>query len=40
MEKKVLIIGDLHISDRFSGKHKDYLQNCFDCLDMIEKSII
>lgn len=40
MEKyKVLVIGDLHISDRFSGKHINYLENCFDCLDMIEKSI-
>lgn len=37
---KVLIVGDLHISDRFSGRHKDYLQNCFDCLDMIEKSVV
>ncbi len=37
---KILIIGDLHISDRFSGRHKDYLENCFDCLDMIEKSIV
>ena len=38
--EKILVIGDLHISDRFSGRHKDYLENCFDCLDMIEKSII
>ena len=37
---KVLIIGDLHISDRFSGRHINYLENCFDCLDMIEKSIV
>ena len=34
------MIGDLHISDRFSGRHVDYFQNCLDCLDMIEKSII
>lgn len=40
MDSKVLIIGDLHISDRFSGRHIDYLENCFDCLDMIEKSIV
>ena len=40
MENKILVIGDLHISDRFSGRHKDYLENCFDCLDMIEKSIV
>lgn len=39
MESNILIIGDLHISDRFSGRHIDYFQNCFDCLDMIEKSI-
>lgn len=30
---KVLIIGDLHISDRASvGRHKDYLTNCFSVL--------
>ena len=40
MNAKVLIVGDLHISDRFSGRHKNYLENCFDCLDMIEKSIV
>lgn len=33
-----MIIGDLHISDRFSGRHVNYLENCFDCLDMIERS--
>ena len=37
---KILVIGDLHISDRFSGRHINYLENCFDCLDMIEKSIV
>ena len=37
---KVLVIGDLHISDRFSGRHINYLENCFETLDMIEKSII
>ncbi len=37
---KVLVIGDLHISDRFSGRHINYLENCFDCLDLIEKTII
>lgn len=37
---RVLVIGDLHISDRFSGRHINYLENCFDCLDMIEKSMI
>lgn len=40
MENKILIVGDLHISDRFSGRHVNYLENCFECLDMIEKSII
>lgn len=38
---KVLIIGDLHISDRpCVGKHKDYMTNCFsvlrDIIDMVE----
>lgn len=38
-ESRVLIIGDLHISDRYTGKHKDYLENCFDCLNMITEKI-
>lgn len=36
---KILVIGDLHISDRYSGKHIDYVENCFECLDMITDSI-
>lgn len=36
---KILVIGDMHISDRFSGRHVNYLENCFDCLNMIEQSI-
>ena len=39
MDSKILVIGDLHISDRFSGRHINYLENCFDCLDMIEQSL-
>lgn len=40
MEKaKVLIIGDLHISDRYTGKHVDYFENCMYCLSMVTKSI-
>lgn len=38
-ESRVLIIGDLHISDRYTGKHKDYLANCFECLEMITAKI-
>ena len=38
-EQRVLVIGDLHISDRYNGKHKDYLENCFDVLNMITESI-
>lgn len=36
---RALIIGDLHISDVYNGQHKDYLQNCLDCLDMITNEI-
>ncbi len=36
---KILVVGDLHISDRFVGSHKNYLENCFDCLEMITQSI-
>lgn len=38
-ESRVLIIGDLHISDRYTGKHKNYLENCFEVLDMITESM-
>lgn len=30
--KSGLIIGDLHLSDTHRGRHKNYLENCFDCL--------
>lgn len=36
---KVLVVGDPHISDKFKGKHKDYLSNCFYCMDKITETI-
>ena len=36
---EVLVFGDLHISDVFTGKHKDYLSNCFKVLNDIEKMV-
>ena len=36
---KVLIIGDLHFSDVYTGKHKDYLGNCFSILGRLTKTI-
>lgn len=35
----ILIVGDLHISDVFEGKHKDYLSNCFRILGDIEHKV-
>lgn len=35
----VMIIGDLHISDKFTGKHKNYLENCFWVLGKITEEI-
>lgn len=35
----VMIIGDLHFSDVFTGKHKAYLENCFWCLSKITKKL-
>lgn len=35
----VMILGDLHISDVFKGKHKDYLSNCMWVLNEITKKI-
>ena len=32
---KVLVVGDLHISDVYVGHHKDYWQNCIDCASKI-----
>lgn len=32
---EVLFIGDLHISDRYMGKHRNYLENCFKFLDQV-----
>ncbi|MNL91162.1 3',5'-cyclic adenosine monophosphate phosphodiesterase CpdA [compost metagenome] len=36
---RVLIIGDLHLSDVFRGRHVDYLGNCLEVLGMITKTI-
>lgn len=36
---KILIIGDLHLSDYYKGRHKNYLQNCFDVMEDLDKII-
>lgn len=36
---KPFIVGDLHISDKYSGRHVDYLQDCIDFLDQITEEI-
>lgn len=36
---EVLVFGDLHFSDVFTGKHKDYLVNCTDVLGRITKLV-
>lgn len=36
---KVLVIGDLHFSDRYTGKHKDYWGNCIECMKRIDEAI-
>lgn len=36
---EVLIFGDLHFSDVFKGKHKDYLSNCCSILHDIELKV-
>lgn len=35
----VLIVGDLHFSDIYSGKHKNYLRNCFSVLAKIRDKV-
>lgn len=36
---KALIVADLHLSDRYSGRHVDYLQNCFDAMEAITEAV-
>lgn len=36
---EVLVFGDLHFSDVFTGRHKDYLSNCCSVLHDIEKMV-
>ena len=36
---EILIIGDLHISDVFNGRHKSYLENCFYCLGKLNEIV-
>ena len=38
--KSVLIVGDLHLSDKFRGQHKDYYVNCLEVMEMIEQKCI
>lgn len=38
--KKVMIIGDLHISDAYTGKHKDYFQNCINFLNKVTAQLV
>lgn len=38
--EKVLIIGDLHFSDVYTGRHKNYLANCFSVLADIRDTVI
>ena len=35
----VMVVGDLHFSDVYKGKHKDYLQNCFSVLGSITNKL-
>lgn len=35
----VLIFGDLHLSDKHSGRHKNYLATCFDMMSRINDTI-
>lgn len=36
---ELMFIGDIHFSDVFTGKHKNYLENCFWCLKAITDKI-
>lgn len=36
---KIMIFGDLHFSDVFTGKHKNYLENCCKVIHIIEEMV-
>lgn len=36
----VLVFGDLHISDRVTGKHRNYLENCFTIMNDIKAIVL
>ena len=38
--RKVLIVGDLHISDKVTGRHVNYFQNCLNVIEMITNAIV
>ena len=38
-EARVLVIGDLHLSDKYSGRHVDYFRDCVEFLEQITKEI-
>lgn len=38
-DRDILIVGDLHYADNYKGKHKDYLSNCNEVLERIEKKV-
>lgn len=38
--RDVLVIGDLHISDVYRGRHKNYLACCFKVMAQIEKKVM
>lgn len=35
----VMVVGDIHFSDVYTGKHKAYLENCFWCLSQITERL-
>lgn len=36
---KVLVVGDIHLSDTFTGRHKNYLETCLNTLDAISNQV-
>lgn len=38
-EYRPLIIGDLHISDKYSGRHVNYLENCIEVIQLITEKM-
>jgi predicted phosphodiesterase len=36
---KIIIFGDIHVSDKYTGKHRDYFQNCMNVMKALSEIV-